>query len=130
MSAPSLPLAALPAYPSISESLTFQLTGLLVVLCALGSIWIVMEIVGAVFRRIPATTVTATTPPPVQSVPVKAVAGPSAAMPDAVLTAVVAAAVHHTLGAGHRIVSVTPSTDRGDWSREGLRDIFTSHRVR
>jgi hypothetical protein len=47
------------------------------------------------------------------------------------IVAVIAAAVHVTLGSGHRIVGITPS-GRDDlvWSLEGRRQIFHSHKVR
>src|SRR5690606_6809009 len=44
-------LASLPAYPSIPESLAFQLNGLIVVFIALGAIWGLMELSGLIFRR-------------------------------------------------------------------------------
>ena len=46
----SIPLATLPAYPSIPESLAFQLNGLIVVFIALGAIWGLMELSGVIFR--------------------------------------------------------------------------------
>ncbi|HTO02853.1 MAG TPA: hypothetical protein VL069_04085, partial [Opitutus sp.] len=44
-------LATLPAYPSIKESLAFQLNGLIVVAVALGAIWGLLELSGVFFRR-------------------------------------------------------------------------------
>jgi hypothetical protein len=65
--------------------------------------------------------------------PNPAPAAPIAAQgPDAATMAVIIAAVHTLLGgAAHRITSVSPAAEPAlDWSREGRRDHFSSHRVR
>ena len=49
---------------------------------------------------------------------------------DPATYAAIVAAVHCTLGQGHRIVGVTSVIDTRGWSREGRRDHFFSHRVR
>ncbi len=46
-----LVLAVLPEYPPVAESIAYQLSGLLVVLLALGGIWLMLETIGALFRR-------------------------------------------------------------------------------
>lgn len=53
----------------------------------------------------------------------------SAAPVPPALYAIIAAAVHVTVGASLRIVAVIPLADQ-DWAREGRRDIFSSHRLR
>ncbi|MDX2109399.1 MAG: hypothetical protein SFY80_04070 [Verrucomicrobiota bacterium] len=47
---------------------------------------------------------------------------------SAELVAVITAAVHVAVGAGHRIVSVRPAET--SWSQEGRRQIFASHSIR
>lgn len=55
-----------------------------------------------------------------------AVAGPTPAE-----IAAIAAAVHHVLGAGARVVAVVPPGSDGQaWSREGRREVFQSHQIR
>lgn len=46
-----LVLAVLPEYPPFAESIAYQLSGLLVVLLALGGLWVMLEMIGAFFRR-------------------------------------------------------------------------------
>ncbi len=125
-------LNALPAYPEFGESLVFQFNGLVVVFLALGLIWGLMEALGFVFRRIAARDAARAllAPPPVVATP--ATPPDPAPVPtiDPVILAVVAAAVHRTVGAPHRIVGVTALTDAVDWSREGRRDHFQTHRIR
>lgn len=129
-------LAALPTYPKVGESIAFQLTGLVVVFCALGSIWVLMEAMGFIFRRFTAPITAKAPAPPSAPAPVAAATfAASAATPapsafDPVIGAVIAAAVHHSLEGRHRVLSITPLATPADWSREGRRDIFTSHRVR
>ncbi|MEM8549820.1 MAG: OadG family transporter subunit [Verrucomicrobiota bacterium] len=48
---------------------------------------------------------------------------------DGELVAIIAAAVHATLGEPHEILSITSVTDR-QWASEGRREIFRSHKVR
>ncbi len=152
-----LMLAALPEYPSVPDSLAYQLTGLAVVFIALGGIWGLLEISGACFRRINAHHAGAAEPVP-ELPPASQIATPSAGV--APLThALVAASVHaffrgrarivsvgetppehvrvliaatvHSLFHGRaRIISVDKVQPDTSWAREGRRDIFSSHRVR
>jgi hypothetical protein len=112
------PLLVLSAHPSITEVLRFQLSGLLVVFMALGSIWLLVATTGWFFqRRAPAR-------------PLPTAASPLAAGSDGALIAVITAAVQTTLGPGTRVVLVKPIRVDGDWAREGRRQIFSSHRTR
>jgi hypothetical protein len=92
-----------------------------------------MEIMGAIFRRVavhPAARAAAV--PPVAA-PEPAAPAPAPATTEGVdpaTYAAIVAAVHCTLGQGHRVVGVTAVIDPRDWSREGRRDHFFSHRVR
>jgi len=126
----SPPLAALPEYPSLGESILFQFNGLVVVFLALGSIWGLLELMGVFFRRSkPAAApqkAAAATPPPAA-----ATAAPGELSPQ--LIAVISAAVHVAIaGRPHRIAAVvpTPVESELDWAREGRRTIFASHKTR
>lgn len=129
MHALPLTLATLPEYPSINEVMRFQVSGLMVVFLALGSIWLLVDIVGRCFVASAAR----------QAARAKSAAAPSPSLaspaptPDELSPAVVAAiaaAVHVTLGPRTRVAFVKPVRIDGDWAREGRRQIFASHRVR
>lgn len=123
----SPPLAALPDYPSVGESVLFQLNGLIVVFLALGSIWGMLELMGVIFRRSkPAVTppASATTAAPTPA------SAPAGAVPPEII-AVISAAVHvATAGQAHRIAAIVPANAELDWAREGRRTIFASHKTR
>ncbi len=116
--------AAIPDYPTLGDSLRFQLTGLAVVFIALGSIWAAMELIGAYFRRHPQPA-----PAPV-SEPTPTPPAPVEAGPDAATLAIIAAAVHVTISGPHRIHAITAADHPVDWAREGRRHHFASHQVR
>ena len=130
-------LLALPEHPGIGESLVYQFNGLVVVFIALSLIWVMMEIMGAIFRRVAvnqaaraAAAAPVARPDPVAPAPAPPVAPAVADDVDPATYAAIVAAVYCTLGQGHRIVGVTAVLDPRDWSREGRRDHFSSHRVR
>ena len=130
--APS-PLLALPEHPTLGESLVYQINGLVVVFIALGLIWAMMEIMGAIFRRVAVHQAARAVAVPTVAAPEPTAPAPATAAADGVdpaTYAAIVAAVHCTLGQGHRIVGVTSVIDTRDWSREGRRDHFFSHRVR
>jgi hypothetical protein len=113
-----LPLA-LSEYPGFAELIAFQATGLVVVFLALGSIWAATELIGRFFSSRPA--------------PAPAVPAPGPASVDAIDPATVvliAAAVHATVGAPHRIHAITAADHPVDWAREGRRSHFASHQIR
>lgn len=120
--------AALPEYPELLDSLVYQLNGLVVVFVALGLIWGMLELVGLYFKqrpqfvRQPEMTVPAVEP---QAAPVPAAADQNEIM------AAIAAAVHVSLDAGHRIESVVPvEIPAHDWALEGRRQIHSARKVR
>jgi hypothetical protein len=119
--------ASLPDRFSWSESIVFQLNGLIVVFVALMSIWGMLELTGFYFRRravqvpMPATVVPG--PPAVLAAPEPAELSPQT-------VAAVIAAVHVAIGARHRIQVIVPVGAGSDWAREGRRQIFASHQVR
>lgn len=130
----ALPLAALPEHPEISETISFQLSGLVVVFLVLGSIWFLLEILGKIFalraKPAPAAKTTTIVCP---GAPASANPAPAPAQPDAItpeIVALIAAAVHLTVGAGHRIVAISPVSHNAHWAMEGRRQIFASHRPR
>ncbi len=115
MTAPTLPMnlipapnliAALPEFPTLRESLAFQTIGLIVVFIALCSIWVLLEIIGLYFRR--NGNQTAATPTPAKA--------PSDGTADPATIILVAAAVHASLGAGHRVHAITPAASSADES--------------
>lgn len=131
----------------MAESISFQLSGLVVVFLVLGSIWFLLEILGKIFAfRAKSAPKTQTIVCPGAPAPAPAAAAPVAApmpvpaasddiSPETVV--LVAAAVHLALGgAAHRIVSITPQQSahglhpHAHWAMEGRRQIFASHRPR
>ena len=131
LSASSLVLGVLPEFPSVSEILGFQLTGLLVVFVALGSIWGLTELTGFFFKRAAART-PEIAPAPV-AIPVSPIQAPAATAPEAIspeIFAVIAAAIQVTLSGPFRIQTITPVEHPRDWAQEGRRQIFASHKVR
>lgn len=140
---PSLPpLAFLSEYPTMLETLGYQAVGLIVVFTALGLIWIMLEAMGAWFRRLaarpakaaPAAAAPATAPVSLPRPVGVALAkdGPIApATTEPPLAVIIAAAVHTVMrGRRHRVVSITPAPEHQAWSVEGRRHIFSSHKVR
>lgn len=128
-------LAALPEYPTVGQTLSFQLNGLMVVFLTLGSIWFLLSIIGTLFRLlgpktapVPATAAASPAAAPVTAQPVTT--PESAGGPSPHVVAAIAAAVYATMGGRVRIAAITPSQVDGDWAREGRRQIFASHRVR
>lgn len=128
----NLPLAAaLPEKPGILESIGYQLNGVLVVFLALASIWLLLEIIGRVFKRRAADAPTAVAPvAALVAAPATAAAAPAPApgiAPEVI--AAVTAAVHQVLGSRARIAAIVPVPNT-PWAHEGRRQIFSSHQPR
>lgn len=125
---PALCAAALPERPQLSESIGYQINGLIVVFLALALIWVLLEIMGAYFKR------TAQGPKPAVSSAAPAPAAAAPQVPAGGLTpellAVISAAVHVTLGANAQLKAVLPVEPNPTWAHEGRRQIFASHQVR
>lgn len=117
-------LAVLPEYPEFTDSITFQLNGLMVVFMALGGIWGLLEFTGMIFRRIDARRAAA--------LPAPTSAGPDS-LGEAPITpaiyAVIASAVYAEFHGRARIVTIESVEHDTSWAREGRRAIFYSHRV-
>lgn len=94
----------MPDKPGVLEAISYQVVGLFVVFTALGSIWLLMEGMGFVFRgveRRKKLNLALATP----AVPLPA-AAPTGIAPE--LIAVITAAAHASLQAGEHIVSIVP----------------------
>lgn len=112
--------SSLPAHPGWVENLQYQLAGFLVVFFALGSIAILVWIIGKIFAAAEAKA--AITQPTLRT-------EPEAEIPGSVLAAI-SAAVSIALEGRHFVIyDVTPS-GRSAWSSEGRRSIYRSHRLR
>ncbi len=130
-----LPLAtALSDSPGLFDAITYQVIGLLVVFTALGSIWLMMELMGLIFRSVEqraAQKAELARPP----VPVAAAPAVDEAI-GADLIAVITAAAYSAMQAGDHIVAIHPVGHGHEniqllaWSSEGRRHIFASHKVR
>lgn len=123
--------------PSLSDNFVYQLTGFAVVMVVLISIWLVIEIVGAVFRHIAQEKLAVAGPPGAPPTPSPTPSPKSAAATPTDILFVIAAAVHATMQGPYRIVSIHEthphehaSPDVMAWSVEGRRQIFSSHHVR
>ena len=109
--------SSLPAHPGWTENLQYQLTGFLVVLFALGSIAILVWIIGKIF----AATEAGPAPAPATE--------PEIETPGVVLAAISAAVSVALEGRRFVIYDVAPS-GRAAWSAEGRRAIYRSHQLR
>lgn len=114
----------LPDVPSFKESMTFQMTGLLVVFTALGLIWLCLTSVGYYFKK----AAPAKDKAPVLGSSVAPALASNEVSPEVV--AVIAAAVQVTLEGTYRIQAIVPVRSGQDWAHEGRRRIFSSHQVR
>lgn len=133
MTIPALLALDLPEYPTLSDSLQYQLTGFLVVLFTLGSLALLVGLIGHFFtasasHRAPAGTAA---PSPVPS-RTPSPAASDEEIPSAVLAAI-AGAVAATLGDSRfaiRGVKVADPKQNLAWSAEGRRTIYASHQIR
>lgn len=119
------------ALDRILEHFDYQIVGMLVVFLCLGSLAIVVTIIGKVFVALEAKTKDIKAKVQQHKVEEKITA--SVSSPDGHVTpeliAAIAAAVDAALGSPHRIVHIEP-TFLSAWSAEGRREIFASHRIR
>jgi len=110
-----MPIAEIPAFVHSLE----HVTGFLIVLTVLTALWLITAGIGRVFLRVGAAA--GKTPPP-------APGGSVLIEPDEEEVAAISATVALLLGRRSRVVSIRPVAK--DWSREGRREIFASHRIR
>lgn len=114
--------AAIPAVPSLAESLRYQIAGLLVVLFALGSLALIVWLAGKLFVIRDRT----------KQVAAEAAAEAAAQIP-APIYAVIAAAVATALEDRHFVIHGVQTMDpRASlaWSAEGRRSIYATRNVR
>ena len=129
-----IPLAlTLPEYPTLAESLQYQLTGFLVVAFTLGALAFLVGLIGRVFASLDKrrASVSAALPGPA---PARTPAPTPAAeeISPAVLAAI-AGAVAAALGDSRfaiRGVQVADPRQNLAWSAEGRRSIYASRNVR
>jgi hypothetical protein len=116
------PLAAsFPEHPGWMLDLQYQLTGFLVVIFALGSIALLVWIVGKIFA---AAATMRRSPSPVSNA-----AAQTAEIPGPVLAAI-SAAVSVALEGRHFVIYDVAPAGRAAWSSEGRRAIYRSHQLR
>lgn len=130
---PAVLALTLPEYPSLAESLQFQITGLLVVVFTLGSLALLVGLVGRIFAALEALR----EPSPEPSVPPLRAVPPGAAPPSDEISpetlAAIAGAVAAALGDSRfaiRGVQVADPRQNLAWSAEGRRSIYASRNVR
>lgn len=121
---PALLAVSLPEHPTFADNLQFQLTGLLVVLVTLGTLAILVSLIGRLFIALrPAAAPAAATPP----------ASASAGDIPGPVYAAIAAAVASTLGderfAIRGVQTVDPRSNMS-WGAEGRRAIYASRKLR
>lgn len=123
----------LPEYPTLADSVQYQITGLIVVLFTLGSLALLVGLIGRVFAALDARHA----PPPVAVRPAPTSHPPAPApaegeIPSAILAAI-AGAVSAALGDRRfaiRGVQVADPRTNAAWSAEGRRSIYASRNVR
>lgn len=123
------PTAGLSESSGILETLEFQVVGLVIVLGALATLYLLCAALGWFFRHAnrPAATTQAAAQPAGDGVaaPTEVATEPGdAPAPVVVIAAAVAAVVAHP----HRLLRVSPAPL--GWSLEGRRQLLTSHQLR
>jgi hypothetical protein len=118
----------LPDYPTLAESLQYQLTGFLVVVFTLGALAFLVGLIGRLFAFLDArrgAPVPATLPNPAPA--------PSAGEISPAILAAIAGAVAAALGDSRfaiRGVQVADPRQNLAWGAEGRRSIYASRNVR
>jgi hypothetical protein len=122
--APALLAVSLPDNPVFADNLQFQLTGLLVVLTTLGSLAVLVALIGKIFIALQKA--------PAPAVPVVPATTSSGDIPGPVFAAI-AAAVSTALGDKTFAIRGVQAVDpRGNmsWGAEGRRAIYASRKLR
>ena len=113
--------SSLPAHPGFAQNLQYQLTGVLVVFFTLGTLAVMVWLLGRVFVR----AETGGTKP----VPQPAVTTEDE-IPGPVLAAISAAVAVALEGRHFVIYDVAAAGSPSRWSTEGRRAIYSSHKLR
>jgi len=122
----ALATALIPQHPSFLQGVEFLAGGQIVVLLVLTVLTVFMYFLGATLGKKAKDAANAVPVAARAAAPAAAVA--VAPVTDSRLIAIIAAAAHTVLGANVRIVSVQPAST--EWSAQGRRDIFSSHKLR
>ena len=132
---PAILALDLPEYPTLADNLQYQLTGFLVVIFTLGSLALLVGLIGRFFIALDARRAASVTPSPTLTAAPVAAPEPATTeeeIPTAVLAAI-AGAVAAALGDSRfaiRGVKVADPRQNLAWSAEGRRTIYASHQVR
>ena len=124
---PALLALSLPEFPTLADNLQYQLTGLIVVFFTLGSLALLVGLIGRIFAAVERSNAGSAEP-----VPLPASATASEEIPAPVLAAI-AAAVSTTLGDNRFIIHGVKAADPREnlaWGAEGRRSIYASRKVR
>lgn len=120
-------LAVLPGLTEFLDNLGYQAAGMLIVLGALGGLWLAVSTLGRVLRFAGGQRA----PAPVPSKPTLSATPAPAEELDPCIVAAISAAIHVTLKQRFQIISIqTENSQTPPWSQEGRREIYHSHRVR
>ena len=125
---PALLAVSLPEHPTFADNLQFQLTGLLVVLVTLGTLAILVSLIGRLFIALrPAAAPITATPPAAPPAPTSAgdIPGPV----YAAIAATVASALGDERFAIRGVQTVDPRSNMS-WGAEGRRAIYASRKLR
>ena len=132
---PAILALDLPEYPTLADNLQYQLTGFLVVIFTLGSLAVIVGLIGRFFIFLEARNAASGAPAPARAT-VPAIAPAPATTEEEIPTAILAAiagAVAAALGDSRfaiRGVKVADPRQNLAWSAEGRRSIYASHNVR
>jgi hypothetical protein len=131
MFVPALLAVSLPDDPVFADNLQFQITGLIVVIFTLGSLAVLVALIGKVFttlERHRASTAVAAAPADFASAP----SASGEAIPAPVFAAI-AAAVSTALGDQNFTIHGVKAADPREnlaWGAEGRRTIYATRKVR
>ena len=119
---------------AFSQNLAYQTVGVAAVFFSLGFLALALTILAKFLQKpaaMPHQTAASLIPTKLAEEPLPAAAGAEEKI-SVDVRAAIAAAVHVTLGPGHRILDIRQvSGDRQQiWSIEGRRQIFQSHKIR
>jgi Na+-transporting methylmalonyl-CoA/oxaloacetate decarboxylase gamma subunit len=125
---PAFLAVSLPEHPTFADNLQFQLTGLLVVLVTLGTLAILVSLIGRFFIAAQARQIPAGVP----STAAAPAAAPAEGIPGPVFAAI-AAAVSTALADQRFVIRGVQTVDPRQnlaWGAEGRRSIYASRNVR
>lgn len=128
--APALLAISLPDNPTFADNLQYQITGMLVVVFSLGSLALLVTLVGKFFTAFGPKPAPAAAPLPAATTPSPVAGGEAIPAP---VFAAIAAAVSTALGdsrfAIRGVQTVDPRSNLS-WGAEGRRAIYASRKLR